>query len=105
MRGVWLLCRFDRVRRKYRLHFKNKKHPQERTQQTELRDMQGFGIQTDLQTGLPVLCSDEDNVVLHEHEESKANPDRLLLTGVLGNGNVSLVKSVIRFLNHKLKSL
>ena len=63
VRGVWLLCRFDRVRRKYRLHFKNKKHPQERIQQTELRDMQGFGVQTDLQTALPVLCSDEDNVI------------------------------------------
>lgn len=63
VRGVWLLCRFELVRRKYKLHFKNRKHPQERQEKTELADIQGFGVRVDAKTGLPVLYAKDNSVI------------------------------------------
>ena len=63
VRGVWLLCRFDMVRRKYKLHFKNKKHPQENVKKKELQDVQGFGVRADAQTRLPVLYDGANRII------------------------------------------
>lgn len=61
VKGIYLLCRFDMVRRKYKLHFKIKKHPDKENQEAVvfLKDAEGMLLERDTRTAMPRLYTAE----------------------------------------------
>lgn len=95
VRGIYLLCRFETIKKKYRLSFKIKQSEKKANHHTSLilQDKYGTTLTVDTVTGFPVFCTREGEMLAswksfltyRGRQTSFAKPE-ITETAVAGNG-------------------